>query len=95
VATATGADRKSDVLDGTSNKYLTLTHLVQSESAAVVYVGQKLIGTIIKHDGRYEAFEVFGRCLGNFSTRADATLAISHTRSVNNNTEVMNTALVR
>jgi hypothetical protein len=59
----------------------------------VVYVGQKLIGTIIKHDGRYEAFDAFGRCLGNFSTRADATRSISHACGVNNNTEAMNTAL--
>jgi hypothetical protein len=95
VATARGAHRKSDVLDGTSNKYLTLTHLVQAESAAVVYYGQKLIGTIIKHDGRYDAFDAFGRCLGNFSRRADATRSISHACSVNNNTEAMNTALVR
>jgi len=76
VATATGADRKAaDVLDGTSNKYLTLTRLVQSESAAIVYYGQKLIGTIIKHDGQYDAFDLRGRCLGSFPTRADAVRA--------------------
>jgi hypothetical protein len=95
VVTATGAVRKSDVLDGTSNKYLTLTHLVQSESAAIVYSGQKLIGTIIKHDGRFDAFDAVGRCLGNFSTRADATRSFSHACSVNNNTEAMNTTLAR
>jgi hypothetical protein len=94
VGTARGADRKADVLKEASAKYLNFSSLVQSESAAIVYVGQKLIGTIIKHDGRYEAFDAFGRCLGNFSKRADATRSISH-GSVNNNTEAMNTALVR
>lgn len=93
VATATGADRKADVLKEAPAKYLSFTSLVQSETAAVVYVGQKLIGTIIKHDGRYEAFDAFGRCLGSFSTRADVTRSISHACGVNNNTEAMNTAL--
>jgi hypothetical protein len=95
VVTATGADRKSDVLDGTSNKYLTLTRLVQSESAAVVYFGQRLIGITIKLHARYHAFDAVGRCLGNFSTRADATRTIADACSINNNTEAMNTALAR
>lgn len=96
VAAATGAGRKADILKEASAKYLNFAALVQAESATVVYDGQKLIGTIIKHDARYDAFDAVGRCLGNFSTRADATRSISHACSVNNNNrEAMNAALVR
>jgi hypothetical protein len=95
VGTAGGADRKADTLREASDKYLNFSSLVQAESAAIVHDGQKLIGTIIKHDGRYDACDASGRRLGNFSTRAGATRSISHACSVNNNTEAMNTALVR
>jgi hypothetical protein len=52
--------------------YLSLSRLVQSESAAVVYDGQQFVGTIIKCDGQYDAFDPQGRCLGTFRNRTDA-----------------------
>jgi hypothetical protein len=76
VGTARGADRKADVLKEAPAKYLSFTSLVQSETAAVVYDGQKLIGTIIKRDGRYDAFDFHRRCLGSFRKRIDAIRAV-------------------
>jgi hypothetical protein len=73
----TGADRKADVLSGTSKRYQSLSRLVQSESAIVVYDGRKFIGTIIKHEGKFEAFDANGRCLGGYYKRTDAVRAFS------------------
>jgi hypothetical protein len=78
VGTARGADRKADVLNGTSKKYLSLSRLVQSQSAAVVYDGQQFVGTIVKRDGRYDAFDPQGRCLGRFRNRTDAMRAFPY-----------------
>ena len=76
VATVTGADRKVGVLKEAPAKYLSFAGFVQAETAAVVYVGQKLIGTIIKHDGWYDAFDLQRRCLGSFRKRIDALRAL-------------------
>jgi hypothetical protein len=76
VATATGADRKAGVLKEAPSNYLNFSSLVQSESASVVYYGQKLIGTIIKHDGQYDAFDLQRRRLGSFRNRIDAIRAL-------------------
>lgn len=76
MATATGADRKADVLKEASDKYLNFASLVQAESATVVYYGQKLIGTIIKHDGWYDAFDLQRRLLGSFRKHNDALRAL-------------------
>jgi len=76
VATATGAKRKPDVLKETSTNYLSFPLFVQSESAAVIYYGQEIIGTIIKHGGQYDAFDLHRRCLGTFRKRIDAIRAL-------------------
>jgi hypothetical protein len=75
VATATGADRKADVLKEPPTKYLSFVGFVQSENAAIVCVGQQLVGTIIKSDGRYDAFDLSRRCLGSFRKRINAVRA--------------------
>jgi hypothetical protein len=76
VGTARGADRKADVLKEASDKYLNFASLVQADSATVIYDGQTIIGTIIKHGGRYDAFALSRRCLGSFRKRIDAIRAI-------------------
>jgi hypothetical protein len=75
VGTARGADREADVLSGTSKKYQSLSRVVQSESAAVVYDGREFAGTIIKHEGKFEAFDANGRCVGSFRKHTDAVRA--------------------
>jgi hypothetical protein len=76
VATATGADRKAGVLKEAPENYLSFADFVQSESATVIYHGQKLIGTIIRQNGWYDAFDLHRRCLGSFRNRIDAIRAV-------------------
>jgi hypothetical protein len=75
VGKARGANRKRNVPGGRSPKRQTLSRLVQSNDAVVVYDGQECVGTIIKFDGQYDAFDARGRCLGSFRKRADAMRA--------------------
>jgi hypothetical protein len=74
VGTARGADRKE--LEGTPERYLSFACFVEAASAAVIYDGQHLIGTIIKRAGQYDAFDLHRRCLGSFRKRIDAIRAI-------------------
>jgi hypothetical protein len=76
VGTARGADRKADVLKEASDKYLNFASLVQAKSATVIYDGQKLIGTIIRQNARYDAFDLHRRCLGSFRKHIDAVHAV-------------------
>jgi hypothetical protein len=76
VGTARGADREADVLKEAPAKYLNFASIVQSESATVIYDGQTIIGTIIKHDGWYDAFDLQRRCLGTFRKHTYAVHAI-------------------
>jgi hypothetical protein len=78
--TARGADRKTNVPGGTSRKYQSLSRLVQSESAVVVYDGQQCIGTIIESDGQYDAFDAHGLCLGTFRKRPQSRIQILQRR---------------
>jgi hypothetical protein len=74
VGTARGAE--AGVLKEAPAKYLNFAALVQAEAATVIYDGQQLVGTIIKIDGRHDAFDLSRRCLGSFQKRIDAVRAI-------------------
>ena len=46
---------------------------INTAGALGVYDGQDRVGTIIKQDGEFFAFDADGKCLGTFDTQIEAT----------------------
>ena len=46
---------------------------INTTGALGVYDGQERVGTIIKQDGEFFAFDADGKCLSTFDTQIEAT----------------------
>ena len=46
---------------------------INTTGALGVYDGQERVGTIIKQDGEFFAFDADGKCLGTFDPQIEAT----------------------
>ena len=53
---------------------------INTTGALGVYDGQERVGTIIKQDGEFFAFDADGKCLGTFDTQIEATRKIPRSR---------------
>jgi hypothetical protein len=49
---------------------------LNSPNSLAVYDGQQRLGTIIKQDGEFFAFDGDGRCVGTFDTQIEAVRKI-------------------
>jgi len=49
---------------------------INTAGALGVYDGQERVGSVIKQDGEFFAFDADGKCLGTFDTQIEATRKI-------------------